>query len=321
MATNNKPTITYDMLTNEFLQHYSDNTKRVYKTNIRIILNHLGVETKTDEDLRKPLSRVDDILEYIKGFKTLSTRKSYLSVYIGIAKKYDLVPDRIKSLGDLLRGMMTKANISQSIKAKSPEMNIPIAEAQQMMTDLKGLYDDMLANLPKDKYTHNHGIVLFLHLVLNYGVLRPSELTTIVKMQASREGLNTVDGNGTFIIRDHKTKNTTGDRSFKTDKTIRAILKQLPFDGSIIKNTMGTQYSQGQGFDKQIRKLTKKRLGREVGIYDMRRAKASIVIDSQSPKAIEKLEVVQGHNLNSMIQHYQYFMNHDNQDKQVEETN
>lgn len=315
MATNNKPIITYDMLTNEFLQHYTENTKRVYKTNIRILLDYLGVETKTDEDLRTPLSRVDDILNYIKGFKTLSTRKSYLSVYIGIAKKYDLVPDRIKDLGDLLRGMMTKANISQSIKAKSPEMNIPIEEAKQMMTDLKGLYEDMLANLSKDKYTHNHGIVLFLHLVLNYGVLRPSELTTIVKMKEPQEGLNTVDGDGKFLIRDHKTKNTTGDREFKTDKTIKGILKQLPYDASIIKNTMGGKYSQGQGFDKQIRKITKKRLGRDVGIYDMRRAKASIVIDSKNPKAIKKLEEIQGHNLNSMIQHYQYFTNHDNEAK------
>ena len=84
---------------------------------------------------------------------------------------------------------------------------------------------------------------------------------------------------------------------------------------------MGTQYSQGQGFDKQIRKLTKKRLGREVGIYDMRRAKASIVIDSQNIKQLKKLEEIQGHSLDSMLQHYQYFINYDNQDKQAEETN
>lgn len=289
-------------------EKFSYDTNRAYEKNLRLILKELNVDIKSNPtvDIRPYFNNIDNIIGVVNAKWTgLSTRKSYYSTVLAILNMFQFPVKDSKKVQKLISNSAIQVNLDTHLRSKLPEMNKPLSEAQAMMDNLQTKYNQLIENLDNSKYSKNNMFAAFLHLILNYGVLRANELVSLVRLpnNVGNIEVNHVLPNGEIFIYDHKTVKSIGTRSFKTDRTFARIIKNC--DGNLFTNEKGGSYANAQGLEKRFFKEFGLRL------YDVRKAKVSLMLATKDIKKIKRLEMIQGHSIKTMMTHYHVHANND----------
>lgn len=271
----------------------SSSTVKSYFQKIRTIAKAIE-----GDSLREKFEKRNEIVKWINAnpsLKTNATRRAYLSAYKFVLDEFGFRAIDRNAIKNLVRDSAELGVIEQKKKMEQDE--IPIEEAEDMLKDLKELYELYKESMSPDVYDHRRSIATFLHLVINYGVLRPSELYKMTVHDGDSTNPNFINReNRVMIIREHKTKANQPIKEIILDDAFMELIK--PCKKFIFPMKNGRPYASPDGFSKMI----VSKVGTDY--YDMRKMKTSLVLDKGDNNEILKLSKIQGHSVQTQLDYY-----------------
>jgi len=276
----------YDLLANA--------TAKVYYDRILKIKNKFPSKNLRDSFINE--KKIIDWIETNPSFKTNSTKRAWLSAYLFVLSEFSFPVTKRKTVSKRVQTSAKKSIIDQRIKLE--EELVPLKDAEDTFEKLKVMYDGYKEKMG-DKYDTNRMYAAYLHIILNYGAIRLSELVEVIIMNGDSKLSNFINREKkVLIIRDHKNVKYQPIKEIILDDEFMKIIKPatnaLFFTGKSGNNL----YNTADGLSK--------RLAKEIGYghYDLRKMKSSIAIANGNIQAIEKLERVQGHSLATQLNYY-----------------
>jgi len=276
----------YDLLSPSTAKAYYD---RILKIKKKFDSKNL-VDSFIDED------KIINWIQTNPAFKSSSTMRAYLSAYLFVLSEFCFPVPKRKIVQALIQKSIKKSIIEQKDKLQNEQM--PLKEAEETFEKLKIMYDDYKDKM-SDIYDTNRMFAAYLHLILNYGVIRLHELVQVVIIDGESQLPNFINRkNKMLVIRDHKTIKKRSIKEIVLDDEFMSIIKPASNALFFTGKSSFKLYNTADGLSK--------RLAKEIGIghYELRKMKSSLIIASGDISAIEKLEMIQGHSLATQMDYY-----------------
>ena len=285
----------------------SQSTAKAYYDRIFYMYNefHKKEPLKT---LRELFDNSKMVIDYIQRggkhgnqLRSLSSKRGYLSAYLSLLVEFDFDSEKRKLVSSIIKDQIKESYVEQKQNIQVHDIDV----AKDTFKKLEVMYQEYYSKMSKDNYDINRMWAAYLYLVLNYGVLRNAELSSILVSTGESQHDNYINkATGELIIREHKTKASNPERRYKLDSKFMSIIAPathaLMFSGKPQKNVSGGNfYNTPDGF--------KKRINRDLKIdnYELRKMKVSIELSKKNNmKAIEALSEFQGHSLQTQYDYY-----------------
>ena len=140
-----------------------------------------------------------------------------------------------------------------------------------------------------------------LYIYLNYGVIRPSELLECKIIDYNDEVNNHINvKTKQIIIHKHKNEVSKGTKIIDIDNKLNNILK-IGLDKYLILSQKNELFKGTSSFSKVFNKYTSN------NVYALRKAISSKAINEGDKERINQLEYCQGHQLRTILNHYNIY--------------
>lgn len=293
----------------------SKNTARAYIGNLSRIINGVA---KPKESISDTLSRVDDIVNFIdlKSGAGDDMKRQYLSSYLYALNEFEFPHKLIKEVKSLIGKSMVRSRIARDKLMNESDKTID--EAKDVFKQLKEVYDITVKNMP-DIYIGNRQVAALLRFYLTFGVLRASEFASLMfyevpppaKLEEDRQieedarPANYIDRKTReLVITDHKNKSYGERRVTLDDDKFFEIISVAKHNSHFFPGERKPSVS-GDSFNKRIKRIFKKI---DRNNHDLRSMKVSLAANNDE-KEIIGLQAIQGHNVDTMLKHYNKYHN------------
>jgi integrase len=280
------------------------NTFETYFRTIKDVYTHFKII-----DIRELLiTKEQEIINYIetKYIKKLSTKKNKVCCFYKAYKLLNIESELFKKTIEKYRiKLIIQIDEDKDIKKQT------IDEGEKIINDFNNYLNELKETLSNNhtsgeaitNWTQDTQLYALLKIYLTYGVLRPSEIIDckITDTDDNNDKINYINlKTKKIVINNHKNDRNGSKIIDITDPHLIKVLR-LGLNNNLITKNDGKLYQSSSAFSKFFKSKY------YYNVYDLRKAISSKCIALGDVEQIKRLEYIQGHSLETILNHYNQY--------------